>query len=471
MPSLPKTTQALIDQIQASIGFELNSIQDVEQFMRDNFPQSYLDVMTPPEEMVGSMYSKTVFLDAEGNIIGLNFYDCGLRDEQVEFLQNLPFPHLISLNLVKNKLQSFHFGPGMNRMIYAQLNRNPGLQEVTIAEGYTRLARLEITHTALQTFRVPASCTDLFFLEFTHNDQLTEFIFDGPLPRLMVALLRGNALKYIKLPAGFDKLVHLYLNFNQLTEVELEGEYPALLTLQLRENKLNDLPRNLLHFPELETLYVHNNPLEAFPKGIIPEGKADNALSPVVSYLKEAQKGESPNTRVKLIIVGNGRVGKTSLYRRLKGLPLREDEPYTHGIQLGMLDEADLPNIKTDTLQLNVWDFGGQEIFYATHQFFLSDNALYLLAWTAQENVLAAREKMAELYPEEKWRSENYWLENIRLHTRDSPILMVQTQVDKLKQAVNARQFSQEPYHAICYDFSARNDQYLQLFKEAISVK
>ena len=29
--------------------------------------------------------------------------------------------------------------------------------------------------------------------------------------------------------------------------------------------------------------------------------------------------------------------------------------------------------------RLNVWDFGGQEIYHATHQFFLTHRSLYLL--------------------------------------------------------------------------------------------
>ena len=32
-----------------------------------------------------------------------------------------------------------------------------------------------------------------------------------------------------------------------------------------------------------------------------------------------------------------------------------------------------------------IWDFGGQEDFYATHQCFLSTLALYLLVWNLEE--------------------------------------------------------------------------------------
>ncbi|WP_366558215.1 hypothetical protein [Okeania sp. SIO3B5] len=37
--------------------------------------------------------------------------------------------------------------------------------------------------------------------------------------------------------------------------------------------------------------------------------------------------------------------------------------------------------------QMNIWDFGGQEIYHATHQFFLTKRSLYILVVdTRQEN-------------------------------------------------------------------------------------
>ena len=35
--------------------------------------------------------------------------------------------------------------------------------------------------------------------------------------------------------------------------------------------------------------------------------------------------------------------------------------------------------------KFKIWDFGGQEDFYTTHQCFLSTLALYLLVWNLQE--------------------------------------------------------------------------------------
>ena len=63
-----------------------------------------------------------------------------------------------------------------------------------------------------------------------------------------------------------------------------------------------------------------------------------------------------------------------------------------------------------EAVRLNVWDLGGQEILYGTHQFFLTHRSLYLL-------VLEARRKNDE--------SIHYWLRTIRNRGGDSPIVVV----------------------------------------------
>lgn len=55
--------------------------------------------------------------------------------------------------------------------------------------------------------------------------------------------------------------------------------------------------------------------------------------------------------------------------------------------------------------QLDIWDFGGQEIFYPTHQFFLSDKAIYLVVFRC--------DKLEESRIE-------YWLKTIRWLTNNN---------------------------------------------------
>ncbi len=115
-----------------------------------------------------------------------------------------------------------------------------------------------------------------------------------------------------------------------------------------------------------------------------------------------------PLNEGKLILVGRGEVGKTSLVRRLVHNKFRGDESKTQGINI-----SNWPlECSSETYRLNIWDFGGQEIMHATHQFFLTERSLYLL-------VLNGREGGEDVDAE-------YWLKHIESFGADSPVIVVQ---------------------------------------------
>lgn len=74
-------------------------------------------------------------------------------------------------------------------------------------------------------------------------------------------------------------------------------------------------------------------------------------------------------------------------------------------------------------MQFSAWDFGGQEIFYPTHQFFLSDRAFYLVCFSL------ARPSVQRV---------EYWLKQIRAVRRQLPgpsVFLVGTHADRVEKA------------------------------------
>ena len=63
---------------------------------------------------------------------------------------------------------------------------------------------------------------------------------------------------------------------------------------------------------------------------------------------------------------------------------------------------------------MNIWDFGGQEIYHATHQFFLTKRSLYVLVNNTRSNTT----------------DFNHWLQMIELWSDGSPVILVQNVVD-----------------------------------------
>jgi len=160
----------------------------------------------------------------------------------------------------------------------------------------------------------------------------------------------------------------------------------------------------------LQALSIYGNDDLRYPPEII-EGGDDE----IFAYLR-ALVGAKREWISKMIAIGEGGVGKTSLLRALRGEPFVADEETTHGIEIKQLPLAH-PTESDVTMQLNTWDFGGQEIYHATHQFFLTNRSLYVLAWNARLG-----------YEQGKL---NYWLDTIAVRAPNSPIILVATHTDE----------------------------------------
>ena len=84
-------------------------------------------------------------------------------------------------------------------------------------------------------------------------------------------------------------------------------------------------------------------------------------------------------------------------------------EHSTLGITIHWDWSFDFPNPQNKQFKAHLWDFGGQQIQYYIHQFFLTENALYIL-------VLDDRKEAPNI---------DYWFRIIHLLGRESPVLVV----------------------------------------------
>jgi internalin A len=127
-----------------------------------------------------------------------------------------------------------------------------------------------------------------------------------------------------------------------------------------------------------------------------------------------------PLNELKLLVVGNEAVGKTSLLQYLiRGKPRDPKEPKTPGIVQHERIQIQGWSPHDCQIQLNVWDFGGQEMMRGTHRFFLTERSLYLL-------VLEDRRQDD--------RSIYDWMKTIRNRGGSSPVIVVINKSDEGKQ-------------------------------------
>ncbi|HWJ25569.1 MAG TPA: leucine-rich repeat domain-containing protein [Flavisolibacter sp.] len=108
------------------------------------------------------------------------------------------------------------------------------------------------------------------------------------------------------------KLSKLDLSNNSVKTVsESITKIKGLEYLHLNGNKLTDIPSKLVSMPSLKKLFLENNPFEMLPPEIIARG-----IDSIRNFFKELDEKDYLY-EAKLIIVGEGRVGKTCIANAL----------------------------------------------------------------------------------------------------------------------------------------------------------
>jgi len=223
--------------------------------------------------------------------------------------------------------------------------------------------------------------------------------------------------------AALKNLASLDLSSNPVVETASFATLRLLTYLNLRETKVQDLsPLQTLLKRGLEAKWeeiwsdnginVYNCPLIHPPPEIVKQGQAA-----VLNYLREIEaQGEDHLYEAKVLILGDGGAGKTTLLRRLyqTDQPIPAEEESTKGIDIY---RHTFTNAADRSFHLNVWDFGGQQIYHATHQFFLTKRSLYILVDDTRNSSQAVQDD-----------GFKYWLELIEALSEGSPVLIFQNE-------------------------------------------
>ena len=194
--------------------------------------------------------------------------------------------------------------------------------------------------------------------------------------------------------------------------------------LNLERNELRFLPESLRGLKKLRGLFLHQNPALGIPREILGptwrESTAPVAPGDILEYHFKTAAAK-PLNEAKLILLGRGGVGKTSLVERLIHGRFGP-QPVTPGIHI---TDWQIPLHGGENVRLHVWDFGGQEIMHATHQFFLTERSVYLV-------VVSRREGRVD-------EDAEYWLRLVETFGADSPVMVVLNKIESEPFDLNRR--------------------------------
>ncbi|WP_298919045.1 COR domain-containing protein [uncultured Nostoc sp.] len=249
------------------------------------------------------------------------------------------------------------------------------------------------------------------------NEELLQIIEQAVTDKVTTLKLFGKDLT--KLPPEIGQLTNLqtlYLDSNQLSSLPPEiGQLTNLQTLDLTFNQLSSLPPKIRQLPNLKKLDLRRNPVPIPPeilgwKDLYEDPGDVNEILDFYFRVQDPAETE-PFYEAKFLIVGEGGAGKTSLAKKIKDetYELQQDEESTEGIEVIQWHFTQ-PNGKD--FRVNIWDFGGQEIYHQTHQFFLSKRSLYaLVADTRKENT-----------------GFYWWLKVVELLSDKSPVFIIKNE-------------------------------------------
>ena len=381
---------------------------------------SVLGTLTGLQELNLSRCSQLADIGVLSTLTGLleiDLWGCGqLKD--VSVLSHLTSLHKIDLSACSQLTDVSGLGT-LKGLRQINLSACSQLTDLSVLRSLTGLQRLNLSWCEQSIdLSLLSRLTSLRQLDLSWCDQLMN----------ISALSMMTSLRQVDLswcpPFNLDVLLGLF----QLESLNIYNS----VTLPAAPDALP-----LTWWPSLKKLYSNN--LKGAPAELGSEKWDDNCLPRIKAWHKDLTAGGASNVDSELFVLGNGRVGKTQICRRLENQPFDASIVSTHGISLGQIRliegdaDADPPEQAVD---LRFWDFGGQDVYLGTHALFLDDRAVYVIAWTpSHENTDEFEENGVPMCN----RPLRYWLEYVRsLAGPNAPVIVVQTQCDRERDVSSA---------------------------------
>lgn len=318
-----------------------------------------------------------------------------------EFSENI----LISLALVNCNMKSIpEFILNYSTLKVLSL-RNCNIS--SIDERITELRQLEILDISQNLLTVIPksifSLPDLQYLNLSKNSITTLPDEINHLRKLRGLILNDNQLKEI--PLSILEMTELWQAHEIIRQIREEKNRIVRSQKYEEAAKLRDYERNQMELGYIG-INLSNNDIQNLPPELLEKGR-----NKIDEYLKSLDGLNSlPVNEFKLLLIGEGGSGKTSLLKRLTANEFDINEKQTHGINIRSWEL----NSEEQKIKANIWDFGGQEIMHSTHQFFLSSRSLYVIV------IDCRKEERIE-----------HWLKHIEALAANSPTIIAINKIDE----------------------------------------
>jgi Leucine-rich repeat (LRR) protein len=342
-----------------------------------------------------------------------------------------------------------------NNLFYIpnKLNKLSRLKELYISGDWNKRQKDGFWNRGrLQHFHIFTKFTNLEYLNASNQD--IRFVSElEKLSHLRILHLNNNRIRSVSAKVPIASLEALFLSNNFLKNVDFLINCPNVTTVDLHHNLL----RNLLPIKSLiaklgvvdnkwaiNTISLAKNTTLRLPKYVTIAEGTQSVLDYFDRWEREQQADLPPfiNTDIKIILVGNSSVGKTTFAHWLSTGIVDLKLKSTHWLNR-MPWKATL---RRRSFNVHLFDFGGQEYYHDTHHLFFTTDAVYLLLW--DKNAY----DFDEIIPENSDKKEpvqtfplKYWLDSIVYFSNKRQLGKDEIKINALIAKSNADSLARNP--------------------------
>lgn len=400
--------------------------------LKNELPKELLDCIWLEKLNLGNQYyeiDQNSWLDSKNQ----EWYN-RFKGQELVILQSLTQLH--TLHLISIQIQDYSFLQNLTQLKTLYISDNQ-IKDVSSLQNLTHIRTLYLNFSQIKNYSFLQNLTYLQVLHLSKNqikeidflqnltqlhtlnlskNQIKEIDFLQNLTQLRTLDLSENQIKEIHPLQNLTQLQNLNLQSNRIQEINSLEKLTQLKNLDLQSNRIQNIKPLLfliknglevnLKASESNGVSLYNNPIINPPIEIIQQGR-----KAILRYFDRIeQQGKDFIFEAKLTLVGDGGSGKTTLQRRIldekSQLPTGNES--TRGIKVSDWQFNDSDG---KTYTSHIWDFGGQDVYYPVHRFFLTENSVYILMASTRFPI----------------HNFEYWIPTIYQFGGSSPIILVQT--------------------------------------------
>ncbi|MFZ1232204.1 MAG: COR domain-containing protein [Thiofilum sp.] len=329
------------------------------------------------------------------------------------------------------------------------------VSDLTPIQCLSQLQELDCSNTKITDLSPIQYLSQLKTLHCSNND-IRDLTPIQNLSQLQALYCSNNDIRDFTPIKNLTELKLFSCYSTQVTDLSVLKNLDQLAYLNISETSICDL-RHITHLlkEDITLCYnacanyeklinVSNCPLITPPVEFAKEGRES-----VLEYFEQIETNAQNLNELKIIFLGEGAAGKTSLIKRIRQESFDPKESQTHGIRI----QKTTFQLEDENINAHLWDFGGQEVMHATHQFFLSQRCIYVLVLDSRKDEKA-----------------EYWLKHANSFGGNSPVLIVLNKMDENPSFEVNRKVLNEKYSQIkgYFKLSCKNDEGITEFISAL---